>query len=225
MPAGTASKRSGSITTTSNGQVIDGYDVSGGINVVHDNVTIRRTRVVGSGIAIDPSTSGTVIEDCELDGSPMTNANAAVAHARYQIRRCNIHHFGEGLTASGDVVIEGNYLHSFRNFLSQGAHQDGIQMEWGSNMMVRNNTVIIGVDGANSAIWVSGQPHSNVVIENNIVAGGSFAIGAGDQATVRNNRISRAVWPNGGYFGPFTYTGGSAAVTGNVWHETGQPVS
>ncbi|MGH8950147.1 MAG: hypothetical protein ACRDX9_01870, partial [Acidimicrobiia bacterium] len=32
---------SGSITTSSNGQVIEGLDISGQVNINHDNVTVR----------------------------------------------------------------------------------------------------------------------------------------------------------------------------------------
>ncbi|MGH9153098.1 MAG: right-handed parallel beta-helix repeat-containing protein, partial [Acidimicrobiales bacterium] len=149
---------SGTIYTTAPGQVIDAMDVSGSIRVVHDNVVIRRTRVRnpgGEAIWQDPSRRGLVIEDCELDGTGNPNGAAAVAFANFTIRRCDIHHFGEGITASGNTVIEDNYLHDFVSYVAQGAHQDGIQMEWGSNQVVRHNTVLMNVDGANSAIWVS----------------------------------------------------------------------
>jgi hypothetical protein len=228
VPPGTALAPSGPITTTQDGQVIDALDVDGQIHVVHDDVVVRRTRVRNPGaeaIWLDPQRHGLLVEDCELDGHGNTTAAAAVAYARYTIRRCDIHHFGEGLAAFGDVTAEGNWLHDFTDFIGEGAHQDGIQVEFGDDVVLRHNTVMQNVEGANAAIWVSGQPHSNVVIEDNLVAGANFAVGAGSQPGVRvvNNRVSRAYYPDGGAWGPFTYTSG-VQMSGNVWHETGQSV-
>ncbi|MGH9153402.1 MAG: hypothetical protein ACRD03_13610, partial [Acidimicrobiales bacterium] len=114
------------------------------------------------------------------------------------------------------------------SYVAQGAHQDGIQMEWGSNQVVRHNTVLMNVDGANSAIWVSWEQHANIRIEDNLLAGASFTIGAGGGGPnnntdihVINNRISTRYYPRGGYFGPLTYAAG-ATLNGNVWDESGQ---
>ena len=222
VPGGVALASVGGFATTRDGQVIDALDVNGSIRVLHNNVTIRRVRVRnpgGEAIWQDPSMGGLVIEDSELDGTGNPGAESAVAFANYTIRRCNIHHYGEGLAANGNNVIEDNYMHDFTNFIAQGAHQDGIQAEWGDNILIRHNAIMQNVEGANSAIWVSGQSHSNVVIDNNLVAGASFAIGLGNQAAATNNRISTVYYPNGGYFGPFTYT--SPTMSGNVWYESG----
>ena len=233
VPAGTVLRPSGTIYTTAPGQVIDAMDVNGSIRVVHDNVVIRRTRVRnpgGEAIWLEPGRGGLLVEDCELDGTGNPNGAAAIAFSNFTVRRCNIHHFGEGITASGNTVIEDNYLHSFVSYVAQGAHQDGIQMEWGSNQLIRHNTILMNVNGANSAIWVSWQQHSNIRIENNLVAGANFTIGAGGggpngnfDTHVTNNRISTRYYPQGGYWGPFTYYDG-AVLSGNVWHETGLPV-
>src|SRR4051812_10728163 len=64
---------SGSITTTSAGQVIQNLNVSGRITVNHDNVTIRNVKITNpSGVAITNISSQSknlLIEDVELDGT------------------------------------------------------------------------------------------------------------------------------------------------------------
>ena len=229
VPPGTVLQPSGGITTTRDGQVIEAMDVNGSIQVQHDNVVIRRTRVRnpgGEAIRQEPGRRGLVIEDCELDGTGNTNGAAAVAFAGFTMRRCDVHHFGEGVSANGDTLIEDNYFHDFTDLIASGAHQDGIQMEWGSNQVVRHNTIFMNVVGGNSAIWVSAQPHSNIRIEQNLVAGANFPIGGPNNnpdVHVLDNRISTRYYPAGGYFGPFFQLSG-CDVRGNVWHESGQPV-
>jgi hypothetical protein len=227
VPAGTSLTASGGITVTANGTVIDAKDVSGSIQVHANNVTIKRTRIRNPGgmaIYMNPNNTGLVIEDVEIDGSGNGDSTSAIGYSNFTVRRVNIHNFGEGPAANGNVVVEDSYMHDFTNYINQGAHQDGIQMEYGDNMRISHNTILMNVDGANSAIWVSaGNSHSNVSISNNLVAGASYSLGLGNQASATNNRISTRFYPNGGYFGPFTYTGGSASKSGNTFYESGNP--
>ena len=228
VPAGVRLRRSGSITVRRDGAVIDRLDVNGSIQVLANNVTIKRTRVRnprGMAIRIDASKRGLVIKNVELDGRGNTDNSSAVGYANYKILRSNIHHFGEGPAANGNVVVARSYLHHFTDFIDQGAHQDGIQMEWGDNMMIRRNKIMMNVDGANSAVWLSaGNAHRNVVIKNNLVAGASYSIGLGNQAAAVGNHVSTRFYRRGGYYGPFTYVDGGARRSDNVWHETGRPI-
>ena len=230
VPAGTALSPSGSLTITTPGTVIDAKDVNGSIYVDADNVTIKRTRIRnagGTGISIVPGRHGILIEDVELDGTGNADASEAIKFGGYTARRVHIHHYGEGFRANGDVLIEDSYAHDFTNFIAAGAHQDAIQSTGGNDLTFRHNTLLMNVDGGNAAIMLGTYYGSNVLVENNIVAGGSYVLyGGGDWGNVRfvNNRISTAYFPRGGYFGVFTYAD-NATKTGNVWHETGQPVT
>ena len=61
---------SGSITTSSSGQVIQNLDINGSIRVQHNNVTIRNVRIRSNGQAISIlGNTGLLVEDCELDGN------------------------------------------------------------------------------------------------------------------------------------------------------------
>jgi len=223
---------SGTITTSSDGQVIEDLDISGVVRVNHNNVTIRNVKVSNGFIDLNPSTDGTVIEDCELDGSSQTSNVEAVRYARYEIRRCDIHGYGEGAKANGAVIIEDNYMHDFQSFLHQGAHHDGIQAEWGDNITIRHNTIDMGVDGANAAIFVQpNNDHSKVIVDDNLLASnGGFGAYDGTGGTANNcdvvftnNRFSNKYHPAGGYYG--TVNGFFCGTHyGNVIHETGESV-
>lgn len=231
-PSGTL-KASGSITTTRDGQVIENLDINGEVRVVHNNVKIRNVRIRSAGghaIYILNNT-GLVVEDCELDGQGR-NAEAAVAHHNYTMRRCEVKNFGEGPRINGSVTLENNYIHQFANFISQGAHQDGIQATSGNNVVIRHNTVIIEPDGANGGIYFSTSNGSNILIEDNVVGGGNWAIQLDParytNVRVLNNRITTTIpgHSKGGYFGAISAPG--MDVRGNVWHDgpnAGKPIS
>lgn len=231
-PSGTL-RASGSITTTRDGQVIENLDINGEVRVLHNNVKIRNVRIRSAGgqaIYILNNT-GLVVEDCELDGQGR-NAEAAVAHHNYTMRRCEVKNFGEGPRINGNVTLEDNYIHQFANFISQGAHQDGIQATSGNNVVIRHNTVIVEPDGANGGIFFSTSNGSNILIENNVVGGGNWAIQLDParytNVRVLNNRIITTIQyhPKGGYIGPISAPG--MDVRGNVWHDgpnAGKPIS
>ncbi len=173
-----------------------------------------------------------MVEDCELDGGNV-NAEPAIQFHNYTMRRCEIHGYGEGPRINGNVLLEDNYIHDFANFISSGAHQDCIQATSGINITIRHNTCLIEPDGANGAIFFSTSTGGNILIENNLVGGGNWAINVDrDRYTnvrVLNNHITTTIphHPRGGYFGPLSL--GPAMVNqGNVWHDgpnAGQPAT
>lgn len=231
---GSSLSPSGSVTTSFDGQVIQNLDISGSIQVNHNNVTVRNVRLRnpgGTAITVLQKT-GLVVEDCEIDGTGNTNGAEVINHHNYTIRRCNVHHFGEGPRANGNVVIEDNYFHSFTNFIPQGAHQDCVQITSGNNITIRHNTCLMNVDGGNAAIMIGSYSGGDILVENNLLGGGGFTAYCGEMngyTNVRylNNRFSTAYFPRGGYWGPWAQCG-NATRTGNVWHDgpnAGQPVS
>ncbi len=225
-------RASGSITVTTPGTVIDGLDVSGSIRVEASNVVIKNTRIRNSGgqaITVNNSTRGLLVQDVEIDGTGNTDGASAIGDSNFTLRRVHIHHFGEGPRANGNVVIEDSYMHSFLNFIAQGAHQDVIQSTGGNGLVVRHNTLLMNVDGGNAVLMLGTDYGSNVVFDNNLVAGGGYALYGGDSnswsgVSFTNNRVSTMYFPKGGYHGPFVYAGNSTR-SGNVWHESGQSVS
>ena len=223
---------SGSITTSFAGQVIENLDISGEVRVQHDDVTIRNVRIRSQGghAIYILGNRDLVVEDCELDGQGR-NATSAIAEHNYTMRRCEVHGFGEGPRINGNVVLEDNFIHGFVNFVAQGAHQDCIQATSGWNIVIRGNTCVIDVDGANAAIYFATSSGGNVLIEGNLIGGGTYALYCGDDlysgVTVRDNHFTTQVWPNGGWAGPTAYCA-QANKSGNVWHDgprAGQPVT
>jgi hypothetical protein len=107
VPSGSTLTSSGAITASTAGQVIAGKDVSGGINVKANNVTIENSRVANEGdcgptntcgnwsIRIEAGVTGTVIRNVET----VPTAGTTCEH---DIRN----------TSSGTLEIVGSYLHA-----------------------------------------------------------------------------------------------------------------
>lgn len=200
---------SGSITTSTAGQVIQNLNVTGRITVNHNNVTIRNVKITNpGGLAITngcgSGRTGTLIEDVELDGTGNSTGASAVDCVNYTLRRANIHHFGEGPGGGNGILIEDSYLHDFTDQSASGAHQDGMQFESDDNNMVRHNTILMNRPNGhvlNAAIVFGGNTLNNTA-EYNLVGGGGYTLYQGQAGgTFRHNRFTAVLVP-AGYFGP-----------------------
>jgi hypothetical protein len=173
---------SGPLTITSGGTTISGLDIYGGVTISADNVTIEMSRISANAwavIKIDPHQTGIVVRDCTIDGlgaGPDGNGNQGIMGQGTFLRN-NISNVENGIVLTGNKnVIEGNLIHALN---AGGApHYDGIQIDGGiSDVIIRHNT-IINSHGAAGAIMIDNEfgPVSDIVIEDNLLAGGSYTI-------------------------------------------------
>lgn len=187
---------SGTLTTTSNGQLIENLEITGRIVVAHSNVTIRNVKLItSSGVAISNIGAGSssyTAEHIEIDGTGHTSGSSAIDWRNYTLRYANIHHYGEGPGCEENVVIEWSYLHDFLDVSGTGAHQDGIQCEFADGVTIRHNTIVTNttIGGTiNNASLVFGGDASDSTAEYNIFSGGGYTIYQGQAGgTYRRNR-------------------------------------
>jgi hypothetical protein len=235
------------MTVTKNGAVIDTKDISGGLEIEANNVTVKRTRVRcgdGNCITIHNDKTGTVIQDTEVGGGAngttdtgvgvgiVVAANGTKSASTTRIDRVNVHHTTDGLRSDGNLTVTNSYIHDPDP--APGLHGDGSQTTGWSNMVFRNN-VIIG--GLNSAIFLNQEsPNpsiSNVVVDGNLLEGTkknaqdftSFPLyvnGGCSNVTVTNNAFNRI-----GYAAALDDSGGSAIVawSNNVYADNGEAVA
>jgi hypothetical protein len=215
---------------TKAGAVIDGKDILGCVSIKADNVTIKRSRIRCESyfpIRIYEGFRNAVIEDTEIDGLNSGTTNAAVGFEHYTLRRVNIHSLGEGPHMGTDVLIENSYVHDLAS--CDICHNDAIQSSGALNVVLRHNTFINDATGKNAVVRIAteqGDSH-NFLVENNLLAGGNFAVqvrsqGNGFPAGVRviNNRIV-PTWR----FGPFDVTDGRIEASGNFRDDNLEPLS
>lgn len=203
----------GNLTIKTPGVVIDGIDLAGSINVQAADVTIRNSRIRGpqdgqvltTGLinATSPSVRNLTIENNLLQ--PDQNVfvyNGIVGHD-YTARGNEISRTGDGLGVfnthgpQANVLIEGNYIHDLAWAIPdperhpEGSHNDGIQVQGGSGIVIRNNRIEtfnardIGLVNhpqwsryAMQGIMVQNNvsPVSDVLISGNHVSGGTSGI-------------------------------------------------
>ena len=100
------------------------------------------------------------------------------------------------------------------------------------NVTFRHNTIYgIGADGTfgTSAIISNRGGDRDILIQNNLLAGGAVTLYCEQGATginyrVLDNHFSRRFGPKVGYYGVSTECS-DEVQSGNVYHETGQPVN
>lgn len=234
---------SGYIAVTGNGAVVDGIvttasiDVSGASGVVIKNSRITVTGE-GWGVALRHA-SNVTIQDSEISGPSATGATRLMVGVKdiygdsvgTKVLRDDIFNTSTGIQID-QGLIEANYIHSLG--MTGGDHVNGTTSNGGSvQLTIRGNTIFNSYDQTDAiSLFQDFGPQANRLIEKNLIAGGGYTIYAGanpgmaSTATniiVRNNRVSRMYYPDGGYYGPATaYTSGGGNVwSGNVWDEDG----
>ena len=108
----------------------------------------------------------------------------------------------------------------------------GIADDFGGERVVIRHNTIRRPDAAGSAIALSGSPYVDVIIENNLIAGGGYAMYLPAEPGSRNiyvtgNRFSREYFPDCGRYGVVSSWGAATDSSwhDNVWHETGARIS
>lgn len=233
------------------GAILDSLDISSTVNVFADNVTIRRSRINGSGYYVVKTYDGVTyfknltITDSELDGQGVLadTSIAVMATDGAQILRDNIH----GMTSSGprlasNETVRDSWIHDF--VCGPGIHQAGMSAnDGGSNITVRHNTLDINTTDAGCASFAFELAldfgyYTNVVVDNNLLNGGAYCTQAGiiapqnqysglsTKIQYTNNSFGTKYRPQCGEYGPVSEWGVTSGNVwaGNVWAGTSTPV-
>ncbi|MET0931817.1 MAG: right-handed parallel beta-helix repeat-containing protein [Aeromicrobium sp.] len=245
VPAGVELTKSGSIDASEDGQVIDGLDVTGEINVTAKNVTIRNTRVTGGRgagaadwvVILRPGADNLTIEDSEIRTPEGSDQDIAcifnIGDSRPTITRVDIHACSAGVSSGGGLV-EDSYIHDMASVPGL-SHVVGVASNGGGGMTVRHNTIFNQYDQtAAIAFYQDFGTQKDNLVEDNLLAGGGYCVygGAGQSGATSNirfvdNRFSRKYSPDCGFFGvvaSFTLSDPGNAWTGNYWDDTLKPL-
>jgi hypothetical protein len=178
VPTGTALTPSGPLTVNVAGTVLDSLDIDGCVKVTADNVVITRSRITCSGgaaVVNQSGGSGLRIENSELRGGA-DRADAGVwSSGPYTLLNSEITNVRDGAFIASDTTIDGNWIHDLSQ--KSGDHNDLLQMVGGQHVVIRNNR-LEHVRDQTAAIMIKSDlaPIDDVLIENNVLAGGSFSL-------------------------------------------------
>ncbi|WP_162891296.1 hypothetical protein [Aeromicrobium sp. A1-2] len=240
VPAGVKLKASGSVNASKDGQVIDGLDIRGEINVTAKNVTIKNTRVTGGRgvgtadwvVIVRPGADNLTIVDSEIMTPVGSQQDIAcvfnIGDSKPTVKRVNIHACSAGVSSGGGLV-EDSYIHGMASVPGL-SHDVGVASNGSGGMTVRHNTIFNQYDQtAAVAFYQDFGTQKNNLVEDNLLAGGGYCVygGAGQKgktANIRfiNNRFSKKYSPRCGYYGvvaSFDLGDSGNAWTGNYWDE------
>ena len=234
VPSGATLTPGGGLTINAAGAVVDGREITGAVVVNAPNVTIRNSRIRSNARSgIQNNSTGLVIEDVEVDCGNAVG-RTAITTRDYTARRVNAHGCENVFWAEGNVLIEDSYIHGPVDYDPVlDPHTDSVQIPAGaSNITIRHNTIygnyVSRSSFGNSAIMMGGNT-SNIAVRNNLLAGGGYTVycnqgGGGAGNSVVDNRFSRIFVATVGGFGPWLGCADEPVVSGNVFHETGEPL-
>lgn len=234
VPAGTQLTASGSITVTENGAVLSGLDITGCVDVQASDVTIQASRITcdradDSAIRVQDG-AGILLEDVEIDGTGVTGAT--ICCGNYTIRRANIHNTIDGPRLGSNTVVEDSWIHHLARV--EGSHNDALQTNGGSNIVVRNNRLeaynpVTG-DPFNAAIMIGSESAalSDLLFEDNYCNGGNYTIGLREDTNAADVVIRRNTFGHDHRYGVVARTSHPGVTwddSTNVYADTGDPVT
>ena len=242
----------GDFITSSNGQVIQDLCINGSLEIRHNNVTVRDVRIaptsgqlylldIGEGMATCPT--GLLIEYTEVDNSGVGNLDWGMyqrcvpATGVHTFDHVKIENIGRGGLIEGNIVINNMYIYS--RYTTEGAHRTALSSHGGDNFTVSNSTFICVNTGCSSSVnmYSDYAPITNYTLQNSVLAGGSICLRAGSShqyganthdIRILNNRFSTVYAPECGTLQAFAFFDADNpgnVRSGNVWHESGLPVT
>lgn len=219
VPAGVALKPSGDLTVNTPGAVVDALDIRGTVKITASDVTLKRSRVTGSGfsvIRVADSARNVKIENVEVNGLGTSGTSGSMGiMGPATVVASNIWGVENGISPGSGSVLRGNYIHSLA--APGSPHIDGVQMDGDlSNIVIDGNTVDMREWGQTSTVMIDNYfgPINSITVNNNRLLGGGYTVysygkfsgGAVQGVSFTNNRLGRGQW-------------GHAVVDGNqpVW--------
>ena len=218
---------SGTINTTSDGQVIQDICIDGDILVGNDNVVIRRVDIRGGRIVnwkFNDAGCGAnlLVQDTTIRKTAPINVGeeSAIELGSYTAERVKVLDLAEGYRSAGadhgctTVTVKDSFLriHSPDSCPNYDWHGDGLQGNGGPPVTIRNSTFDMVYlpntqCGGTGPFFYSSQGNTSADIDGMLLIGGGYSMRLGEPATVRNVYIkdkgNPAIRPDGtgdGYF-------------------------
>lgn len=222
-----------------------GYNVSGTVTITANNVILQGCDIHGAtgGNLVTVTGNNVQILDCVIHGDGPTTAQAPenswlqIYGDATTVKRCNFYYSsGDGIRRDGtNFTMEDSYVHDWVQSPTNDPHIDGVTEGSDgttSGVTLRHNTILmwsnVGLTNVVSFAAGPGNVLTNVIVDNNLLAGGGFIFHGGGDANYSNmtftsNKISTMFTPDGGDYGvmrnaPAWGTKGTS-WTNNTWYD------
>lgn len=198
----------GVVVTTASGAVLSGLDIDGGVQIMHDGVTLKNSVVSACGGDDDGDVVGIRYRpDLGYFGSNATitrntlkgNPSGCGHRARSAIRDVfgeapgvtvtgnDVSGTGNGVTIEYQGIVADNWIHDLAHM--PGDHHSGLSTHGGAlSVVFRHNTVLIagtpttGGGGVSAAITIYSDfaRAQNTTVTDNLVDGGAYTLFGGN---------------------------------------------
>ena len=242
-------EEAGSITSSHDGQVIEGKDITGNVRIQHDNVTVRDSRInftATYGLNVRKKADGScpvgsLFEHVEVNGALADESFVPVygAGCAWTLDHAYVHNVGRAIKVVNDNVVTNSYIVSSKTGDS-GSHRGAVGNNGGRNNKLVNNVLMCEGTGCSAAIPMYGDfaPVDGMLVQHNLLATtGSYCAYGGSLSGKRypdgsdikfiDNHFSTRYFSTCGRYGYLSgFEGGVRGneFRGNVWHESGAPI-
>jgi Ca-dependent carbohydrate-binding module xylan-binding len=244
VPAGTPlTVHQGDLVVRTDGAVIDSMDIHGFLKIQADNVTVRRSLIrgghdTGVGTALVQmwsGKSGIVLEDDTVRADFPSGWLNGIHGYGYTARRLNVSNVVDSSVVFGnDVTITDSWFHDLSYFSpwplqsDNQTHNDNLQIEGGSNILVQHN-VFEGAHNAAIMVTQNVTRTSGVRVTGNWLSGGGCTVNLSEKGKgpilgfrLSGNRFGPSLQANCAVIAPPTT---DVTLDGDVWDATGLPVT
>jgi hypothetical protein len=249
---GWSSDSAGNVTVYGEGAVFAGFSVHGVVNVTASGVIVKDDAISnwgndtsGDGVNLTGNPSNVTIENNDISSPYGTRGNnglfAGIKDITGTARGTRVLNNNIADASTGIQLyiglIEGNYVHDITP-ASPDSHLNGTTSNGSTIPLTIQHNTVFNPNGQTDAVSLFEDfgVEANVVINDNLLAGGGYAIYGGQNSggpqayniRITNNRFSTIYYPQCGYYGYIAAFDSSApgnTWSGNVWDTTGAPVS
>jgi hypothetical protein len=246
VPAGTTlTTVSGNLTVSTNDIIVNAQNVSGCILVEATGVTIKNSRAAciwaNNSTAQNPANGPVTVQDSEVDCGNVDGGGhfgTGVGPQNLSMLRVNIHGCENGGSVDRNFTLRDSYVHDL--FHGPGTHTDGIETGSPSTNLTFDHNTIYGFNAGctypnngscngTSAlnILTDGTSVADVIISNNLLAGGAHTVYCPIPSTTRmsitGNHFSTIYSPNVGEYDASQDCIGET-WSANVHHESGRTI-
>ena len=246
VPDGTKlTVHNGDLSITKDGTVIDSLDINGYLKINASNVTVRRSIIRGGPYATGPGVAALVsaygnhrnfvIEDSTLVAARPSPYLDGIKGRNFTARRLDVSNVVDTSLIFGDnVLIENSWMHGttyykpFAGTWDNQTHNDNLQIEGGTNIVVRNN-VFESAHNAGIMMTQNYSRTSDVRITGNWLSGGSCTVNLSEKGKgpfkgirLEGNRFGSSSIAGCAVIAPST---SDVTVNGDVFEATGARVT
>lgn len=236
---------SGEVILDTAGQVYENKQINGQLTITACGVTVRNVEVVtGNTTLLD--NYGIWLKHPDTCTAPVTLDHVTVRTTTYvttgirnaygattNVLSSKVIGTQDGIFGFGSGLIQDSYIEI--GATQNGDHNDGIQIGGSNGLTIKHNTVINpNTETSALALFTEYGPNQNLLVRDNLLAGGGFTCYCGDGKADNLGNPARAVnvdfinnvfwkvyYPNVGYFdaGRAYNTAGGGEWTNNLYME------